>query len=93
MDLLYRWRISTPGERIAIGIDCERDGKRIFDARLALRRRPLTPRSSTAVLARHPAMTLRVLGGIYGQAVRLRAKGAPWHSHPARSRPVAEARP
>jgi uncharacterized protein len=86
MDMTYRWRVSAPGERLAIAIDCERDGVRVFDARLALRRRAISRRSLTTVLARHPAMTLRVLGGIYGQALRLRLKGAPWHPHPGAAR-------
>lgn len=86
MDLTYRWRVSLPGERIAIAIDCERAGARVLDARLALRRRAITRRALTTVLARHPAMTLRVLGGIYGQALRLRLKGAPWHPRPEAAR-------
>jgi len=85
MEQEYRWRVSTPGERIAVAIESRQDGEPLFDAQLSLRRRALTPRSSTAVLARHPA-TLQVLGGIYGQAVRLRAKGAPWHPHPEAAR-------
>jgi DUF1365 family protein len=32
MDLTFRWRVSTPGARIAIAIDCERDGERVLDA-------------------------------------------------------------
>jgi DUF1365 family protein len=31
-------------------------------------------------------MTLRVLGGIYAQALRLRLKGARWHPHPEAAR-------
>ena len=45
------------------------------------------------VLARHPAMTLHVLGGIYGQALRLRLKGARWHAKPAAAPPARDAPP
>lgn len=93
MDVSYRWRVGTPGERLTVAIDCERDGEAVFDARLALRRRPLTAASSTAVFLRHPAMTLQVLAGIYGEALRLRLKGAPWHPHPARADRAAAPRP
>lgn len=86
MEMTYRWRISTPGERIEVTIESARDGQPVFDAHLALRRRALTPATSTRVLLRHPAMTLRVLGGIYAHALRLRLKGARWHAHP----PAAE---
>ncbi len=91
MEMEHHWRISTPGERIAVTIENRRDGEPLFAAHLALRRRAIGRRSLTAVLARHPAMTLRVLGGIYGQALRLRLKGAPWHARP-RS-PAAPERP
>jgi uncharacterized protein len=86
MDMDYRWRISTPGERLAVSIENRRGGALVFDARLALARRPITRRSLTRLLARRPAMTLRVVGGIYGQALRLRLKGARWHAHPQGAR-------
>jgi uncharacterized protein len=86
MEMSYRWRLGTPGERLAVRIE-NRDvgGALVFDAQLALRRRELTRGALVRTLARHPAMTLRVLGGIYGQALRLRLKGAPWHAKPARA--------
>ncbi|HKG02688.1 MAG TPA: DUF1365 domain-containing protein [Conexibacter sp.] len=83
MEMTYRWRVETPGERLAVAIENrDPDGALVFDAQLALRRREITRTSLTRVLVRHPAMTLRVLGGIYGQALRLRLKGARWHSRP-----------
>jgi DUF1365 family protein len=86
MDLEYRWRISTPGERLTVAIESRREGELVFDAHLALRRRALSRRALSGVLARYPAMTLRVLAGIYAQALRLRLKGARWHPHPERAR-------
>jgi DUF1365 family protein len=63
----------------------------MFDAHLALRRREISPSALKRMLVRHPAMTLRVLGAIYGQALRLRLKGAPWHAKPAPAPPVSDA--
>ena len=98
-----RWRSSTagasatPGERLAVVIENrDADGALVFDAHLALRRRELTRGALTRVLVRRPAITLRVLGGIYGQALRLRLKGARWHPRPPRaprSRRFARTRP
>ena len=83
MEMTYRWRVATPGARLAVTIENrDRDDRLVFDAHLALHRRPLDRRSLVRVLARHPAMTLHVLGGIYGQALRLRLKGARWHARP-----------
>lgn len=88
MEVEHRWRIATPGERLAVTIeDHDADGRLVFDAHLALRRRPITRAALTRVLVRHPAMTLRVLSGIYAQALRLRLKGAPWHAHPTEAAP------
>lgn len=84
MEMTYRWRIQTPGERLSVAIENhDADGALVFDAHLMLRRREITPSALKRVLVRHPAMTLHVLGGIYGQALRLRLKGAPWHAKPA----------
>ena len=84
MEMTYRWRVATPGERLAVAIE-SRDaaGALVFDAHLALRRRPFTRATLLRTLARHPAMTPRVLAGIYGHALRLRLKGARWHARPA----------
>lgn len=82
MDMRYRWTISEPGERIAVTIENERAGETVFGAHLALRRRELTHRSLTAVLARHPLMTLSVRARIYAQALRLKLKGVRWHARP-----------
>ena len=81
MEMTYRWRVATPGERLTVAIE-NRDaaGALVFEARLALERRELSRAALLRTLARHPAMTLRVLGGIYGQALRLRLKGARWHA-------------
>ncbi len=83
MEMEYTWRIATPGKRLRIEIENRQDGAIVFDAQLALRRRAITRSALTRVLARHPAMTLRVLAAIYVQALRLRCKGARWHARPA----------
>ena len=86
MSIDYTWRVGIPRERLAVTIENrDADGGLVFDAQLALRRRALTHGALMRVLARHPAMTLRVLAGIYGQALRLRLKGARWHAHPTRA--------
>jgi DUF1365 family protein len=83
MEMTYRWRIATPDERLTVSIENrDADDRLVFDAHLALRRRELTRGALLRALARRPAMTLRVLGGIYGQALRLRLKGTPWHRKP-----------
>jgi hypothetical protein len=88
MSIQYTWRVGIPGERLAVEIENrDADGEPVFDAHLALRRRAFTRGALARVLARQPAMTLRVLAVIYAQALRLRLKGARWHARPARAAP------
>jgi len=57
-----------------------------FDATLNLRRRELSSRTLSGMLARYPAMSLQVVAKIYGQALRLKLKGARYHPHPEGAR-------
>ena len=83
MDQRYDWRFSEPGPRLAVHMINLRSGERVFDATLRLRRREITTSSLAATLARYPFASLRVLAAIHWQALRLWAKGVPFHSHPA----------
>ena len=51
MDQIYDWRLTAPGERLAVHIESRRagDGESIFDATLSLRRREIsTPQPRAA---------------------------------------------
>jgi uncharacterized protein len=90
MDQTYAFRASEPGESIAVHIESRPragEGGKTFDATLNLRRRPLSRRTLTALLARYPAMSLQVVAKIYAQSLRLKLKGARYHPHPEGSRP------
>ena len=76
----YRVSMTAPGELLRVHMESRRDERVDFDATLALSRREL----SAGPLLRYPLMTLRVVAGIYAQAVRLKLKGAPYHAHPVR---------
>jgi len=84
MDHRYAWRLTEPDATLRIAISSDRAGERVFDAALTLERRPLDEAALTRVLARHPLATLRTLVRIYGQALRLKLKGAPYFPHPDR---------
>jgi uncharacterized protein len=53
-----------------------------FDATLSLRRRELSRPLMLGLLARYPAASLQTVAKIYGQAARLKLKGAEYHPHP-----------
>ena len=91
MAMRYVWRVSSPARRLVVHIENHAGDQTPFDATLALRREPLTGRSLAAALVRYPWMTAQVAGGIYWQALRLWARGVPFHAHPARRRQDAPA--
>ena len=82
LDYEYELRMSAPAEALEVSIGSERGGRREFEARLALERRPLTARSSSALLLGGPPMSMKVSAGIYAQALRLWLKGIRVQPHP-----------
>lgn len=82
MELQYRWRFSEPGGKLAIHMEnIDADGA-LFDATLALHRVEITPARLSGLLVRYPLMTVQVVARIYGQALRLWWKKAPFFEHP-----------
>ncbi|MGH0038339.1 MAG: DUF1365 domain-containing protein [Myxococcota bacterium] len=84
MDSDYGFHFGLPDAALGLSIDCRREGRRFFGARLELVRRPWTARE----LARHAAVhcmgPARLHAAIHWQALRLLAAGVPFHSHPRR---------
>ncbi len=82
MSLQYHWRLSRPGATVAVAIDVADDDTTILQTSVAMRRLPLTGATMARMLVSHPPMSLRVLGGIYWQALRLWRKRVAYHPHP-----------
>lgn len=82
MDLDYRWQFSLGENRNVIHMTLFREGERCFDATFMAERKPFDSSSMRALPLRYPLQCLRVVGGIYWQALRLWLKGIPFYSHP-----------
>jgi DUF1365 family protein len=88
----YRWLLTTPGDRLAVTMVNEEDGRDVFSATLALERHELCRSHLWRLAIRQPLMAWRVHLGIYIQAWRLRRKRTPHFEHPAAAAPPSTLR-
>ena len=92
MDIDYDWRFNQPDDDLTVHMENAREGEKIFDATLVLKRREITATSLAGVLLNFPLMTVKVVAAIYWQALRLWLKSVPLHDHPDKRTTLEEAR-
>ena len=90
MNISYDWRFRVPGDSLGVHMIDYENGKKLFDASLALQRREITTRSLTRVLFQYPVLTGKVVTMIYWQALRLILKRIPFFAHPKKAQPSGE---
>jgi uncharacterized protein len=84
----YGFHGIAPSDRIVIGVNFREAGQPVLKTHFCGERRPLTDGAIAGAVARHPFMTLKVIGAIHFEALRLWAKGVPLvarHTSPAYS--------
>ena len=81
MDATYEFRVRAPDERASIVVREFEPAGQVLTASFVAHRRRLTTASLWRAFASHPLITLKVMGGIQWQALRLIRKGVPWHRH------------
>lgn len=81
MDMDYRWRIVCAPKSVYVQIAAWKSNK-VFEASVSLHQRPLTSASLMQRLLITPVMTLKILAGIYCQALRLLIRKFPFYPHP-----------
>lgn len=92
MEIEYDWCFTPPGERLTVHMASymanSKDGKRFFDAALVLDRTEISGTALARVLTVFPFMTIKVITGIYWQALRLWLKRVPYVPHPGKTDPT-----
>ena len=78
----YRMTFQPPGERLAVRIDLEQDGRRVFAAALDGRRVELSDAALARMLVRHPLVTWQVSALIRRQGLRLWSRRTGRFAHP-----------
>ncbi|MCL1058614.1 DUF1365 domain-containing protein [Shewanella gelidimarina] len=84
LNMKYIWRIEPPSSSVKVGIE-NRSTQKLFDVNLCLFRREMSHHSLRTMLLQFPFMTLKIVQGIYWQALKLFIKRVPFIGHPDKS--------
>ncbi len=83
MEIDYDWSFTKPGDRLNVFMaNDDESGERVFTASIALQRSEISTGSLARVLIKFPFMTMKVIVGVYWQALKLWLKRVPFHVHP-----------
>jgi DUF1365 family protein len=82
MDLRYTFHVSPPTNKLAIRIDTFDDKGLVLTARHVARRVELSDRALLKAFIAIPFLTLRVIGGIHWEALKIWLKGIRLREHP-----------
>lgn len=83
MNIDYDWRFNAPGDRLTVHMQNYIDEEKLFDATIDFKCRPITSWNMSRVLLQYPIVTVKVVIGIYYEALKLWLKRIPLFDHPS----------
>lgn len=84
LDVRFDFKLATPGETLRLSVnDVTGDGETMLVSLVTGQRRDLTDRELARLTLRYPLVTLRVIGLIHWNALRLWWKKVPYHAKAA----------
>ncbi len=86
MDHEYEWLFSEPKNNLMINMINYKDGEKVFDATLNMKRYPLTLIELLKHVLRFPFITFVVVFRIHWNALKLYLKKAPFFIHPGKDK-------
>ena len=89
LDMHYQWYSNTPQKQFNLHLETHDPRGRVMDATLTLERIVASKKNLQKVLWQFPLMTLKVVWGIYWQAVKLWVKKVPLFDHQSYHYPTA----
>jgi len=90
MDHQYEWVFTQPEETLLVYMKNFKDGKKVFDVTLDMKRMPFTLPQLLKEVARFPFITIIVVFRIHWQAFKLWLKKAPFFMHPDKAKQMKE---
>ena len=90
MDHKYEWIFTQPSEHLLVNMKNFKDGDKVFDATLKMKRSSFTLIGLLKQVARFPFITLVVVFRIHWQAFKLWLKKAPFFIHPDKANLIKE---